>query len=192
MKYIYILASLPFLLLPLSCSAENNNTNNSATVVKLINKFLAKQVALKKNASPSFKLGDFNGDGLEDIAVLVTPISKPIESAQIKVSMPWVYPSTTQSTKYHKSLAIFQNSGSDWLSDKTRIFIMLDTTGVLETPSFKLLVSNKSDKNYSEHKNMLPVKTNSDLIILPTEAGIDTYIYWDKGTYKLFEPEEIP
>ncbi|MFK5913443.1 MAG: hypothetical protein QM484_03640 [Woeseiaceae bacterium] len=191
MKYIYILASLPLLLLTLSCSAENN-TNNSATVVKLINTFLSKQVTLKKNASPSFKLGDFNGDGLEDIAVLFTPISKPIESAQIKVSTPWIYPSTIQSKKYHKSLAVFQSAGGDWLSDKTRIFIMLDTSGVLETPSFKLLVSNKSDKDYKEHKNMLPVKTNNDLIILPTEAGIDTYIYWDKGTYNLFEPEEMP
>ena len=106
--------------------------------------------------------------------------------------MPWVYPSTEKSKKYHRSLVIFQKTSNNWLTDKTRVFTMLDTTGVLETPSFKLLVSYKSNKDYSEHASMLPVKTNSDLIILPTEAGIDTYIYWDKDTYKLFEPEEIP
>ena len=147
---------------------------------------------MKKATKLTFKLGDFNGDDLEDIAVLFKPTSKPVETTQLKVNMPWVYPSTTKSNKYHRSLIIFQKAGNNWLNDKTRVFIMLDTTGVLETPSFKLLVSYKSDKDYSEHASMLPVKINNDLIILPTEAGIDTYIYWDKDTYKLFEPEEIP
>lgn len=192
MKYIYILFSLPILLIPLSCSAEINGKNNSETVVKLINHFFPEQKKMKKGTKPTFKLGDFNGDGLEDIAVLFKPTSKPVETAQLKTSMPWVYPSTIKSKKYHRSLIIFQKTGNDWLTDKTRIFTMLATTGVLETPSFKLLVSYKSDKDYSEHASMLPVKTNNDLIILPTEAGIDTYIYWDKDTYKLFEPEEIP
>jgi len=190
MKYIYILISLPILLIPLSCSAGISG-NNSETVVKLLNYFFPEQKKLN-NTKPIFKLGDFNGDGLEDITVLFKPTSKPIETSQLKVSMPWVYPSTKTSKKYHRSLVIFQKAGNNWLTDKTRVFTMLDTTGVLETPSFKLLVSYKKDKDHSEHTSMLPVKTNNDLIILPTEAGIDTYIYWDKDTYKLFESEEIP
>ncbi len=35
-------------------------------------------------------------------------------------------------------------------------------------------------------------KVNGDIIILPTEAGIDTYVYWDSDSYKLHIPEEEP
>lgn len=191
MKNIHILLMLPIILLPLSCNADES-INDSKTVMKLLNHFFPNNIKIEKNAKPNFKLGDFNGDGLEDIAVLFMPASKPIESKTIKVSMPWVYPSTKQSKNYHKSLIIFQNSGGNWFSGETQVFAMLDTTGVLETPSFKLLVSKKSDKDYKEHTNIIPIKTNNDLIVLPTEAGIDTYIYWDKNTYKFFEPEETP
>ena len=91
--------------------------------------------------------------------------------------MPWVYPSTEKSKKYHRSLVIFQKTSNNWLTDKTRVFTMLDTTGVLETPSFKLLVSYKSDKDYSEHASMLPVKTNSDLIIFYLQKLVSIPIY---------------
>ena len=186
MKFIYRL-TIPLLLISVSCSADVNN--NSLTVAKLLNHFIPEQ---NKNFVPSFKLGDFNGDGLQDIAVLFIPSSKPKETTQLKVTMPWMYPTTKKSNKYHKSLVIFQKSKKEWLSKKTKIYAMLDITGVLETPSFKLLTSKKSDADYKQHTSMLPVKTDNDLIILPTEAGIDTYIYWDKNTYKLYEPEEMP
>jgi len=69
MKFIYMLTSLSLLLLPLSCYADISH-NNSVTVVELLNNFLPNQVKLKKNDKPIFKLGDFNGDGLEDIVRL--------------------------------------------------------------------------------------------------------------------------
>lgn len=185
MKYIHILL---ILILPFSCSAESS-INNSNTVSKLLNHFLPE---LKENSKPSFKLGDFNGDGVKDIVVLFTPKSKPTKSAQLKVLTPWVYPTTKPTNKYRKSLVIFQKTNGEWVSDKTQAYVLLDTNGVLETPSFELLTINKKDKNYASHASMLPIKISNDLIILPTEAGIDTYIYWDKNTYKLFEPEEMP
>jgi len=130
--------------------------------------------------------------GVNDIAVLFTPKSEPEKISQLKVLTLWVYPNTKPSNKYRKSLAIFQSNNGKWALDKLHVFALLDTNGVLETPSFELLTINKENKDYISHASSLPVKTSNDLIILPTEAGIDTYVYWDKNTYKLFEPEEIP
>lgn len=186
-----MLTSLSLLLLPLSCYADISH-NNSVTVVELLNNFLPNQVKLKKNDKPIFKLGDFNGDGLEDIVVLFTPQSKPTETKQLKVLTPWVYPTTKKTDKYRQSLVIFQKTNSQWVSSETQVYALLDTNGVLETPFFQLLTASKKDKDYALHASMLPIKTKNDLIILPTEAGIDTYVYWDKDTYTLFEPEEMP
>ncbi len=186
MKYFYMLL---ILLLPLSCSAELDINNNSKTASELLNYFFPDS---DKNIKPNFKLGDFNGDGIKDIIVLFTPKSKPITTAQLKVLMPWVYSTTKSLKKYRKSLVIFQKNDGKWLSDKTKVYVLLDTTGVLETPSFELLTINKKHKDYLSHTHMLPIKTIKDLIILPMEAGIDTYVYWDNNTYKLFEPEEVP
>ena len=186
MKYSLVFI---ILLLPLFGSAEPSIYHNSKTVTKLFETFIP---GLNKNSKPSFKQGDFNGDGVDDIAVLFTPKSKPKETAQLKVLKLWVYPNTKPSDNYRKSLAIFQSTNGKWELDKIHVYALLDTNGVLETPSFQLLTTSRKDKNFSEHASMLPIKTKNDLIILPTEAGIDTYIYWDKDTYKLFEPEEMP
>ena len=68
---------------------------------------------------------------------------------------------------------------------------MLDYTGAHETPFFELIVSHVGDNDYKNNISYLPVKLKMDLIVIPTEAGIDTYIYFDKDGYKLFEPEEM-
>ena len=187
MKYIQSIFILPLLLLPLSCSAESKTIPSHKTVTKLVNHFFP-----NNNNSIEYKTGDFNGDGLNDIAVLFTPKEKPIETKQLKTLTPWVYPTTKPSAKYRRSLVIFNKTKSEWISGSTQVFVLLDTNGVLETPSFQLLITNKNDKDYASHATIFPIKTKNDLIILPTEAGIDTYIYWDKDTYKLFEPEEAP
>ena len=189
MKYIQLFLALPILLLPLSCSSESNMSANQETVTKLLNTFFPE---LKQSKKPNYKLGDFNGDGLEDIVVLFTPKSKPTETKQLKVLTPWVYPTTKKTDKYRQSLVIFQKTNSQWVSNETHVYALLDTNGVLETPSFQLLTTSHKDKDYALHASMLPIKTKNVLIILPTEAGIDTYIYWDKDTYTLFEPEEMP
>lgn len=186
MKNFHILL---LLLLPLSCSAETNINHDSETVAKLFETFIP---GLNRIGTSGFKQGDFNGDGVIDIVALFTPESEPTETAQLNVLTPWVYPSTKPSDKYRKSLVIFQSTNGQWVLDKLQVFVLLDTNGVLETPSFELLTISKKDKNYASHASELPVKTGNDLIILPTEAGIDTYVYWDKSTYKLLEPEEIP
>ncbi|MCK5232242.1 MAG: hypothetical protein KAR13_18360 [Desulfobulbaceae bacterium] len=193
MKIFNSLLVLHVVLLSLSCNANDKSPINGATVKWLIKHYFSDQARIIKNDQPYFKTGDFNGDGVEDIAILFLPRTKPKTSAHIKVSTPWVYPGSRTSKIYRKSIAIFHgDQEGDWLSTKSRAFALVDTSGALETPSFELLVTRKSEKDYKNHRDMLPVNTSYDLIIIPTEAGIDTYIYWDKDNYKLFEPEEIP
>ncbi|WP_347332947.1 hypothetical protein [Marinimicrobium locisalis] len=38
----------------------------------------------------------------------------------------------------------------------------------------------------------LPQEFTGEVLILPTEAGIDTYIYWTGKTYRILEPLEVP
>jgi hypothetical protein len=180
------------MLMSLSCNAKDTGVNNEETARMLIKHSFSGQATIIESKKPFVRSGDFNADGVDDLAVLFLPKTKPKASKQLKVSMPWVYPGVTPSKTYHKSLAIFHGDKNGWKSANIQAFALLDTLGVLETPSFELLITRKGDKDYKNHSAMLPIKSSGDLIILPTEAGIDTYVYWDKDSYKLLEPEEIP
>ena len=54
------------------------------------------------------------------------------------------------------------------------------------------MVKRKADKEYFRIQASLPARHTGDLIVLPTEAGIDTYIYWDQTKYRLYVPTETP
>lgn len=192
MKYAHIVILISTFSLAQSCNANDMPENDSTTVKALISHYFPTEAKVLENSQPIFKLGDFNGDDIEDIAILILPENNQKPTSQLEVSTPWHFPGTTISKKPHKSIAIFNGSHDKWQSDKTRVFLLLDNLGVLETPSFELLMTKKSDADYREHSDMLPIKTTNDFLILPTEAGIDTYVYWDGQTYKLFEPDEIP
>jgi len=183
------LVLLLLLVFTLSCSAGNSDIE---TVKQLMNEYFPGQKKLNNQTEQEYKWGDFNGDGIKDILVLFRPEFNPVETDRFKVSKPWVYPWSKSSKKLYKSIAIFNGSKSGWNSDAANVFVLLDTVGVLETPSFKLILSKTTDKDYTSHSQMLPVKVKGDLVIIPTEAGIDTYIYWDRNEYKLYEPEEMP
>jgi len=194
MKYLNRLFVLSIIsaTLSLSCNAGNKAENNAGLINSLAKKLISSKVILDVSKPSEVLQGDFNGDGLDDLAAVFLPVSDIKDTVRLKVINLWNYPGQVSSGKFHKSIVIFHGSKSGWLSDATQGFVLLDTTAVLETPSFELLLSRVSDKDYRNHASYLPVKLKSDLIIVPTEAGIDTYIYWDKNSYKLFEPEEIP
>lgn len=178
--------------LSLSCNAENNVDKNIELVDSLIKKLISTKAILNDSKASNIQKGDFNGDGMDDLAAVFLPVSDISDSNKLKTIRLWNYPDQISSDKSHKSLVIFHGSKGGWLAGATQIFVLLDSTGALETPSFELLISRTADKDYKNHSSYLPAEVKADLIIVPTEAGIDTYIYWDKTSYKLFEPEEMP
>jgi hypothetical protein len=183
---------LAVLLTPLNCVAKDVETINAKTVRKVIQYYFSADAKVSIDSQPSYVTGDFNEDGLTDIAVLIYPQKKIIPSKQVQLSLPWAFGGNVQSDKYHKSLAIINGCPNGWFSTSTKIFVLLDTSGVLEAPSFHLIVSKRSASDYGQHLKLLNLRKAGDLIILPTEAGIDTYILWDRSTYKLHITEESP
>ena len=180
------------ILTSLSCQANEPPPINEKLVKKLVQHYFSDQAKINAKNKSYFKSGDFNGDMIQDLAVLIHPKIKPKSSAQLQVSMPWVYPGVKGGDVYRTSLVIFHGNKQGWFAEKSRAFVFLDTSGTMETPSFELLVIGKGDQDYKDHSSLLSISTSNDLIIIPTEAGIDTYIYWKKDQYKLFEPEEMP
>jgi hypothetical protein len=183
---------LTALLMPLNCGAKDVEPINDKTVRKLIQYYFPADERISNDSQPAYVTGDFNDDGLNDIAVLFYPQEKIKPSKQLQLSWPWTFDSSVQSNKYHKSLAIINGCADGWLSQNTKVFVLLDKSGILETPSFHLIVSKRSASDYRQHLKLLDLHKAGDLIILPTEAGIDTYILWNRSNYKLYVPEELP
>jgi hypothetical protein len=50
----------------------------------------------------------------------------------------------------------------------------------------------KKDKIKFIEEGELSSKAKGDIILIPTEAGIDSFIYWDGLTYQLYEVIDIP
>ena len=180
------------LLLTLSCNASDTPAINAATVQQLIPHYFGKGANISDKKHPNFVSGDFNNDGTQDIAILFQPDASAKPNTQVKTSTPWQFPGSEKSNKYSTSLAIINGERDGFLSTQTKVFGLLDYSGVLETPSFELILVKSTDEEYREYQAMLKDKTNGDILILPTEAGIDTYIYWNKDKYEFFVPEEVP
>ena len=192
----------PFLLAVFACDTsesiakdekvKDEKVVDAKTVKMLVPHYFGGGSRTGDNEQGAYVSGDFNGDGKKDIAVLFKPGSDMKPHAQVKTGTPWQFSGATESGKYHTSLAIINGHPDGWMSPQTRVFALLDYTGVLETPSFQLILTKNTDEEYKDHQTILPVKTQADILILPPEAGIDTYIYRDKDNYKLFVPEEVP
>lgn len=189
MKKLTCLIVLAVLIAPLNCRAKNKIIINSEKVKNLIEYYFSDDANIADDSRPYFLTGDFNGDGEGDIAILFYPTEDIKPSKQLQQSWPWAFEGSIQSNKIHKSLAIINGQPSGWTSPNAKAFALLDKSGALETPSFQLMMKKRSEVRA---KNILPIPVAGDILILPTEAGIDTYVYWDKSEYKLHVPDEIP
>ena len=99
---------LSILLMPPNCGAKDVKTISAKTVRKVMQHYFSCAAKVSNDSQPFYVTGDFNDDGLKDIAVLFYPQKEIKQSKQIKLSCPWAFDSSMHSNKYHKSLAIYK------------------------------------------------------------------------------------
>jgi hypothetical protein len=71
------------------------------------------------------------------------------------------------------------------IHDKNDISV-LDASAMLQSKVIK-----KDKIKFIEEAELIS-KAKGDIILIPTEAGIDSFIYWDGLTYQLYEVIDIP
>lgn len=187
-----------------SCHSVDDKAVSSQVVQQILNHYLPGSVIHRGTGSHDasselvFKQADFNGDGRQDLVILITPVELPVNHKQIIISRPWhltakEVTAEAPSKPYRTSLLIVQPSESGWLAADTRVDLLVDSQGIMETPSFELLVKYKSTEDVTTCAAVFPHAVQSyDVLILTTEAGIDTCIYWNGTRFDLYQPDEIP
>ena len=83
-----LLIIVPLLLLPLSCSARDDGKPSAQAVQDAIAHYFTTKASVSRAHRPSFVTGDFNGDGITDMAVLFRPAQSVAGSAQVQISTP--------------------------------------------------------------------------------------------------------
>lgn len=185
----------------LACSgaAENSDGDAAATqpdsAAGAITATFGPGVSLYRGGPPAEFHGDFNGDGADDLLAVteVTRGTEPLPEG-VLVLQPWsgaesrAY-SRTPSHEAAMSLAIVHgasasNGGAFLLYDPAPISIL-----ATEAAREAFVASRSEVASLDTEMGRL---ARGDVFVLPTEAGIDTFIYWDGSTYRAYQPLVYP
>jgi hypothetical protein len=132
---------------------------------------------------------DFNGDGVSDYLyfteVINTELAIPDSVVVFQVQSEEAHPSTLSGALH--AIAIVHGGTDDHIViHEAKSMTMLDAPAAIDA-----LVEKHG--YIASIEDVGPLKdAKGDIIILPTGAGIDTYIYYDGQRYHLYEPLEIP
>lgn len=158
-------------------------------VEQAVNRVFKDAAVVDKDFNPNFLAGDFNGDGSQDIAVIL----KPVKLDQMNQELPpWLVrePRSTrdprQASKIEKDetlLAVIHGYGSnDWRDpDATQTFVLKNVVGNdLKVHSSQEFVTANSGRK-------LP-RPQGDLIG-ETVQGNQGYLYYAAATYSWYDPK---
>ena len=174
---------LSLLLLPsiASCAQNDSSTMWSESFKPMQNHF-----SISERFKQSQAKFDFNGDDAVDFIYYVDVVQSPETLSVVNLIQPWA---KMDEQKEGAKTAVIIIHGGDLLPviihDKND-FSVLDTSAMVQ--SDVVLKDNIGLLDEPE----LNVKAKGDIIIIPTEAGIDSYIYWNGSKYQLFESIDIP
>ena len=152
-------------------------------------------ISLAQDRSPAAFHGDFNGDGYADlIAFARAEGSGDATPAGVRVLRPWTAsgepPPAGLSAGADVMLAIVHGSPG---GESREAFLLHDpdTPSILDTRAAReaFVVDRGSASTLNPE---IARRAGGDILVLPTEAGIDTFLYWDGSTYRAYQPLEYP
>ena len=134
---------------------------------------------------------DFNGDGLADTIYYTDVINDISGLSSVVLFQPWLITDTqeqgakTAIVIIHGSSSLVEGSLPVVIHDKNDISV-LDTLAMLQSEVIeKEMIAQLQEPELS-------ARAKGDIILIPTEAGIDSFIYWDGSSYQLYEVIDIP
>ena len=149
---------------------------------------------------PFYLTGDFNGDGMQDIVIVVrikerrSALQKDVRLINPFYSSPKVTFPQNPAAENKLALAIIHG----WKTPETAAKFLL----VGEAPVLVFVYDRTSDPNSSKdllelmskrgkrrRGQTFPPRAKGDVILLGTEVGSDSPLYWDGKTYRWEEPE---
>ena len=144
-------------------------------------------------STKAFK-GDFNGDGRTD-TLLVVP-TREIDVAQLPAAIHAAWPyygeqSTPPDLLHGGPIALVI---AESYPDRRRFHIIYDpnSISILATQAAEgMFVVHAKDKQNPAWQEVNG-HAKGDLLVIPTEAGIDSYLFWDGTGYRSLEVAEIP
>lgn len=157
-----------------------------ATDDAIVRKVFGPSVQIERPSRPMMFPGDFNGDGEEDLVTVVTLDSKAQFPKDVMVLEPWGK-SELPPAERSRALAILHRKGDQVLG---RFLAVGDLPNSWEPDWDDMGIEVVSRKEAKEIlQDVIP---KGDVLQIPTQAGIDMFLYWDGSTYRNFAPEEEP
>ena len=199
MRYLLSLFLCSALMLLGLVKSQAQNADPAPSLALIKNAFGPNVEALG-GTNPVELKGDFNGDGFQDIAVLVRPKGKRGEllpGVNVVQTSEGARPlEPTAILNGENSLAVIHGSAAGLQSPKDKFLIYAfgwigwngpETGGLLVLPKAKQI---RDRKGYvalsSENYVSLPKVNKGAVIVVPTEAGINTILYWDGTKYRFW------
>lgn len=185
MKKRYFTAFTFFFCLSLSACAEDANESAKPFDMKDDSSIFTREKILNSSGS------DIDGDKKSDVIESVS-LKKGIDGlpAGVVVVSPWDRTSEegqsqAQEGSHNNILITFGNSKQFLIHDVNEVSV-LDTEVAKEIQ----IVTYEALKELDPSD--LHEQAKGDVIVIPTEAGIDTYLFWNGDTFESYEPMELP
>jgi hypothetical protein len=174
-QFFSMFLMLLFLPLVASCSQDEQRVSWSSAFIALQSNF-----SISERFKQQQEAFDFNADGLIDYIYYVD-VTENIETISNNISLdivqPWL---KMDDQKKGSEIGVIIIHGGDVLPslihDKNDISV-LDASAMLQSKVIK-----KDKIKFIEEAELIS-KAKGDIILIPTEASIDSFIYWDGLTY---------
>ena len=146
------------------------------------------RVAAVASQPAPYASADFDGDGVADtVTVVSVAAGKALPADVTVISRLWAS-SWNANQNAGRALAID-------LGKQHRKFLIADPD-YFDSPMWTekrlpLSVAKRGSKTFNEFQAQ-EKRIRNDILVLGTEAGIDTALYWNGKTFALFEPAEEP